>query len=158
MPHSNPPGSLDVTVELDRQSSIPNPGLKIVHERRRPHPYKMVVQLFDAMRRLGKLEDCGYGTTGRLVRVKGATPWGNFELKFHCPQDRYGLEIKMGVDAPTVAERQLIAETCKSRTSLDAFSQLFDLMSIRTESPTFEPSDTPGVLDALDSVFGPRHD
>lgn len=157
MAHSNAPEfdeetrkSIIVPVELDFLQPKPK------REPRRPTPYQRVLQTMQAVRRLGKPQDRGYGSAGRCIAIAGKHAAGSFEILFHCPADRYCVELRLTVDAPTDQERALISATCANTTNLQTFSTLFDLLAVRTECPTFDPSDTQGVMDGLDAVFGPR--
>lgn len=139
-----------VPVELDESSATHRRPPK-----RQQHPYQRVLACMAAMRRLGAVVDHGYGETGRLITMEGVRPEGSFSVQFHCPGDRYCVEIQLQVGAVTDEERVRIGETCSNATNLNTFSMLFDLLAIRSECPTFDPSDTQGVCDALDCIFGP---
>lgn len=142
--------------ELSEENSRVRPLL-----RRRATAYQRLVQSLEGMRRLGlPIQDLGYGATGRAILVQGTYQAleviGTFEVRFHCPVDRYGVELQLNVGAPTEHEREMICTEIRHETNLQTFSTLFELLRVRSDFHTFDPAETEQVLTALDAIFGPK--
>lgn len=124
--------------------------------RRRPTPYQRILVTTQAMRRIGELEDRGYGAAGRTIVAHRRFEHGTITATLSAPVDHFRVDFVVTIEAPTPTERAAITETCANSANLLSFSALFDLLAVRSEVTTFDPTDTQGVLDALDSIFGPR--
>jgi hypothetical protein len=148
-------------VTAPTELSEENSHVRPVAARRRATAYQRLVQSLEGLRRLGfPIQDLGYGPCGRTILVRGTYEAleviGTFEVRFHCPRDRYGVELQLNVGAPTEHERERISTEIRHETNLQTFSTLFNLLRVRSDFHTFEPTETEQVLTALDAVFGPR--
>jgi len=120
--------------------------------------YQKVLEILNIFRTIGKIEDTGYGFSGRAIKVVGLDPSVCVVGWFDIRDGRYGVSFEISIPPVTQEESGAYLRGEKDVPGLKRFQVFFDAMEARkaTYEIQFDASENAQVEIALDSVFGPR--